>query len=66
MSRQSPDTRFEVWGEGEPVLLTDGREAGKRFELREILDLAEEGLRERLLTEVEDLNKGGDRKETRQ
>jgi len=64
VSQQSPDTRFEVWGEGEPVLLTDGREAGKRFELQEILDLAEEGLREQLLAEVTDLNqrRGSQRK----
>lgn len=56
---QSPDPRFEVWTEGKPVLLADGREAGKRFELLEVLDLSEEGLREQLATELHALQ-GGD------
>jgi hypothetical protein len=53
---QSPHPRFEVWGEGEPVLLADGREAGKRFELFEVLDLSEDGLRERLAEELRALD----------
>jgi len=55
---QSPHPRFEVWGEGEPVLLADGREAGKRFELFEVLDLTEDGLRERLADELRALDVG--------
>ncbi len=57
---QSPHPRFEVWGEGEPVLLADGREAGKRFELFEVLDLSEEGQRERLAEELHALEKDGE------
>lgn len=53
VSAQSPDPRFEVWKEGEPVLLADGREAGRRYELEEVLDLSEEGVRDRLVAEFE-------------
>jgi len=60
VSSQSPDPRFEVWAEGKPVLLADGREAGKRFELYEVLDLSEEGLRGRLATELHALQGGGE------
>ena len=52
---QSPDPLFEVWTEGKPVLLANGRQAGKRFELLEVLDLSEEGLRERLSNELHEL-----------
>jgi hypothetical protein len=52
VSAQSPDPHFEVWGEGDPVTLTDGRTAGRRFELREVLDLTEEGVRSRLVEEL--------------
>ena len=55
VSAQSPDPLFEVWTEGKPVLLANGRQAGKRFELLEVLDLSEEGLRERLSTELHEL-----------
>jgi hypothetical protein len=55
VSRQSPDPRFEVWTEGKPVLLADGREAGRRFELVEVLDLRESGVRERLTAELKAL-----------
>jgi hypothetical protein len=58
VSAQSPDPRFEIWGEGGPVVLADGRPAGRRFELLEILDLREEGLRERLDDERETLAQG--------
>jgi hypothetical protein len=57
---QSPHPRFEVWGEGEPVLLADGSEAGKRFELFEVLDLSEEGQRERIASELHALQGGGE------
>lgn len=54
---QSPDPRFEVWREGAPVRLADGREAGKRYELAEVLDLSESGTRERLIEELESLDR---------
>ena len=57
---QSPHPRFEVWGEGEPVLLADGREAGKRFELLEVLDLSEDGVREHVADELRSLEGGGE------
>jgi hypothetical protein len=60
VSRQSPDPRFEVWSEGKPVLLADGREAGRRFELVEVLDLREPGVRERLKSELAALRQEGD------
>jgi hypothetical protein len=55
---QSPHPRFEVWGEGAPVLLADGREAGKRFELSEVLDLSEDGVRKRVEEELRTLERG--------
>jgi hypothetical protein len=60
VSAQSPHPRFEVWGEGEPVVLADGREAGKRFELFEVLDLSEDGRRERLAEELHELETDGE------
>ncbi len=62
VSRQSPHPRFEIWREGAPpVRLADGRLAGKRYELAEVLDLGEPGQRERLAAEVQALQaKGGD------
>jgi hypothetical protein len=61
VSRQSPHPRFEIWREGPPVRLADGRVAGKRYELAEVLDLSEPGQRERLAAEVQALKaKGGD------
>jgi hypothetical protein len=55
VSTQSPDPRFEVWGEGNPVTLVDGRTAGRRFELLEVMDLSKEGQRERLIEELRTL-----------
>jgi hypothetical protein len=55
---QSPHPRFEVWGEGKPVLLADGREAGKRFELFEVLDLSEDGVRQGVADELRALEGG--------
>jgi hypothetical protein len=61
VSRQSPHPRFEIWREGAPVRLTDGRAGGKRYELVEVLDLSAPGQRERLAAEVQALQtKGGD------
>jgi hypothetical protein len=58
---QSPHPRFEVWGQGKPVLLADGREAGKRFELIEVLDLTQEGTRERVEDELAGYQTSGGR-----
>jgi hypothetical protein len=61
VSRQSPHPRFEIWREGTPVRLADGRVAGKRYELAEVIDLSEPGQREQLAAEVQELTaKGGD------
>ena len=61
VSRQSPHPRFEIWREGTPVRLADGRVAGKRYELAEVIDLSEPDRRERLAAEVQELTaKGGD------
>jgi hypothetical protein len=46
-----------VWGEGRPVLLTDGRAAGRRFELREVLDLGDTSVRERIEGELSALER---------
>ncbi len=59
VSTQSPDPHFEVWKEGAAVLLADGREAGKRYELDEVLDLSQEGTRERVVAELEVLDRDG-------
>lgn len=58
VSNQSPDLRFEVWGEGERLRLADGRDGGRRFVLQEVLDLEERGVRERIERELEALNRG--------
>jgi hypothetical protein len=60
VSRQSPDPRFEIWVEGSPVLLADGRHAGRRYELVEVLDLQDSSVRERLKTELIALRQEGD------
>jgi hypothetical protein len=60
VSRHSPDPRFEVWVEGSPVLLADGRHAGRRYELVEVLDLEDSGVRERLKAELIALRQQGD------
>ena len=54
---QSPHPRFEVW-EGRPVMLADGSEGGKSFELTEVLDLSEGGARRRIEAELESLSRG--------
>jgi hypothetical protein len=59
VSTQSPDPRFEVWGQGEPVLLAGGREAGRRFEIKEVLDLSKAGVRDRVTAELAGLGSGG-------
>jgi hypothetical protein len=59
VSAQSPDPRFEIWREGAPVRLADGREAGVSFELAEVLDLSEDGRRERVVAELEALEREG-------
>jgi hypothetical protein len=52
VASQSPHPRFEIWAEGSPVLLVDGRDAGKRFELKEVLDLRQESERQRVVAEL--------------
>jgi hypothetical protein len=52
VASQSPHPRFEIWGEGKPMRLTDGRSAGRRFELKEVLDLRDERVRERVVAEL--------------
>jgi hypothetical protein len=59
VASQSPHPRFEVWGEGEPTRLADGRSAGRRFELQEVLDLSDETVRERVVEELSALERGG-------
>ncbi|MPZ87106.1 MAG: hypothetical protein GEU81_03335 [Nitriliruptorales bacterium] len=51
VSRQSPHPRYEVWAEGEPVRLADGRDGGKRFEFVEALDIRDEDTQRRLAGE---------------
>ena len=46
------EPRFEVFAEGEPVRLADGSPGGRQFELAEVLDLREPGVRERLIAEL--------------
>ena len=53
ISGQSPDPVFEVWAEDSPVMLADGRMGGKRYSLREVLDLSEESCLERLTAELQ-------------
>jgi hypothetical protein len=58
VAAQSPHPRFEVWGEGRSVLKADGTEAGRRFELLEVLDLREAEARERVGAELAELESG--------
>lgn len=58
VASQSPHPHFEIW-EGKPVRLADGRSAGRRFELQEVLDLSDESVRERVVEELAALDRGG-------
>jgi hypothetical protein len=60
VASQSPHPRFEIWGEGEPMRLADGRSAGRRFELKEVLDLRDESVRERVVQELSTLEHAGE------
>ena len=60
VAAQSPHPRFEIWGEGEPMRLADGRSAGRRFELKEVVDLSDRKARERVLTELSALEHAGE------
>ena len=62
VASQSPHPRFEIWGEGPPVRRADGRVAGRRFELKEVLDLREDGVRDRVVEELSASN-GGEQSE---
>lgn len=48
--------RFEVFAEVEPVRLTDGSPAGRRFALAEVIDLARPREAERLRRELRELS----------
>lgn len=50
---RAASTRFEVFAEGEPLLLADGSPGGRRFELVEVIDLARDGEVERLREELD-------------
>jgi hypothetical protein len=58
VASQSPHPRFEIWGEGPPVHRADGRVAGRRFELKEVLDLRDDGVRERVVGELSESDSG--------
>jgi hypothetical protein len=60
VSTKSPDPQFEVWGQGRPVLLANGQEAGRRFEIKEVIDLSKEGVRERVMAELAGLEREGE------
>jgi hypothetical protein len=49
---QAASTRFEVYAEGEPVLLTDGSPGGRQFALAEVIDFARPGEADRLRAEL--------------
>jgi hypothetical protein len=49
---RAASTRFEVYAEGEPVLLADGSEGGRQFTLTEVIDLASPGEADRLRAEL--------------
>ena len=48
--------RFEVFAEAEPLRLADGSFGGRRFELVEVIDLAQPGEIDRLRGELTDAN----------
>jgi hypothetical protein len=49
---RAASTRFEVYAEGEPVLLADGSQGGRQFALAEVIDLASPGEADRLRAEL--------------
>jgi hypothetical protein len=48
-------TRFEVYAEAEPVLLSDGSPGGRQFALAEVIDFAQPGEADRLRAELAEL-----------
>ena len=50
---RAASTRFEVFAEGEPLLLADGSPGGRRFELVEVIDLSRPGEIDRLRLELD-------------
>lgn len=56
---RSLDARFEVWREGAPLRLADGSDGGRHFELVEVLDLREPGVRDRIVAELEHPSEAG-------
>jgi hypothetical protein len=59
VAAQSPEPRFEIWGEGEPIRMSDGSTGGKRFELLETLDLSRQEDKDRVISELNTLEHGG-------
>jgi hypothetical protein len=49
---RAASTRFELFAEGEPVVLADGTPGGRSFVLAELIDLGEPGEVQRLLGEL--------------
>jgi hypothetical protein len=52
IAEQSREPVFEVWTEGEPVRLADGRNGGRRFVRVEVIDLRVDGTAERIREEL--------------
>ncbi|HEX6469997.1 MAG TPA: hypothetical protein VF069_12945 [Streptosporangiaceae bacterium] len=50
---RAADPRFEVWAEGEPLLLADGSPGGRRFELTGVLDVSSPGEYDRIRAELD-------------
>ena len=56
VSKHSPFPTFEIWHQGPPVRLKDGRTAGTRYQLVEVLDTRDGDLRRRILDELHTLD----------
>ena len=51
---QAASTRFELYAEGEPVLMADGSAGGRQFALAEVIDFARPGEADRIRAELAD------------
>ena len=52
---RAASSRFEVYAEAEPLLLSDGSPGGRQFTLAEVIDLARPGEANRLREELTSL-----------